>query len=500
MMIRYHLLVGLLIFVFWPVCDVPSLGQQVKLVDRLPDPHGSPRPANGARDVPVKTSFYFELEMPKGATTRDVAPESVSANLQEEGGDRVDLVHTGQRFNKGASGWLRPKQDLQGANSLAIYIEPPRPLKPGTKYTVAVSAGAIEKGQPSAAAGTWSFTTESVPPVRALEFSLDLKSEPVRWRGRFFSGICNVIFCTKAANYGSTFDLMSEARKDHPNAWTLQRDFWLTGTEFRPPGLLAVNLPNIVRERETRRVVAIEQRPGSVLLRTEDVFGHDQYGIPAGRSVGDDFHAGDEVLIADGVHDARTKIVAADSAAGTVTVASLATPAGGWKIAYERPVPKREDTDAPGLFPPNGCYLRKFSPPGTPCYYWGRLDKEWDLAVKRHGKRVVANFADAAGDLARDGRSWTTVKDYVQWHETARTIAGHVIDRYGADALALPGVFSTSPTSVRCSGVPTGMSCKSTTITPPMRSCGRLRIVDIHRKMFSSVDSSSAGSSARISG
>ena len=47
----------------------------------------------------------------------------------------------------------------------------------------------------------------------------------------------------------------------------------------------------------------------------------------------------------------------------------------------------------------------------------------------------MVNFADATGDLARDGRSWTTVKDYAQWHDVARTIAGHLIDRYGADAL-----------------------------------------------------------------
>ena len=51
--------------------------------------------------------------------------------------------------------------------------------------------------------------------------------------------------------------------------------------------------------------------------------------------VGDDYHPGDEVLIADGVHDARTKVIAADSAARTVTVAAIAAPPGGWKIAYD---------------------------------------------------------------------------------------------------------------------------------------------------------------------
>ena len=38
-----------------------SLGRQVKLVERAPDPHGGPRPARDARDVPLRTSLYFEL-------------------------------------------------------------------------------------------------------------------------------------------------------------------------------------------------------------------------------------------------------------------------------------------------------------------------------------------------------------------------------------------------------------------------------------------------------
>ena len=194
-------------------------------------------------------------------------------------------------------------------------------------------------------------------------------------------------------------------------------------------------LPNIVRERETRRITAIEPRDGSVVLRVEDVFGHQQYGIPAGRPVAEDYHPGDEVLIADGVHDARTRVISVDGTASSVTVAPIASPTGGWKIAYEGPLPVREDPDAPGLFPPGGCYLRKFNPHGTPCYYWGRLDKEWDLAHRKYGRRLMVNFADAPGDLARDGRSWTTVKDYVQWHEVAGVIAGHVIDRYGDAAL-----------------------------------------------------------------
>jgi hypothetical protein len=417
------------------LASAPCSGEQAKLVERPPDPHGSPRPARGARDVPLKTSLYLELAAAQGGNTDAGKPETVAVSLRAERGEAVHLLRPGKQFSAGASGWLRPKQDLQGAKSLAVYIEPGGSLEPATTYTVSVSAGARNTSEPSAAAGSWSFTTEAAPVVTKLEFQLDLAAQPVRWHGRFFAGICNVIFCTQAASYGPTYDLMAEARKRYPNAWSLQRDFWLTGTEFRPAGFVPVSLPNIVRERESRRIAAIEPRGESILLRVKDVFGNQQYGIADDRPVGDDYHPGDEVLIADGVHDARTKVIAADSKAHTVSVAPFAAPPGGWKIAYDGPLPKREDPDAPGLFPPGGCYLRKFKPHGTASYYWGRLDKEWDFAHRRYGRRVMANFADAPGDLARDGRSWTTVKDYGQWHEVAQAIAGHIIDRYGADSL-----------------------------------------------------------------
>ena len=36
-------------------------GQVLKLVERAPDPHGSPRPARDAMDVPLRTSLYLEI-------------------------------------------------------------------------------------------------------------------------------------------------------------------------------------------------------------------------------------------------------------------------------------------------------------------------------------------------------------------------------------------------------------------------------------------------------
>jgi len=438
--------VALVLLVLGPLGATGSPGQQVQLVERAPDPHGSPRPARDARDVPLRTSLYFELEASaKAGKAQHVNPDSVAVRIQAQGGEAVELLRPDRRFVEPGSGWLKTKTDLAGGRTLAVYIEPGRSLKPATTYAVHVSAGLEDgAGQPEDA-GTWSFTTEAAPSPVALEFSVNLGADPVRWHGRFFSGLCNVVFCTQAASYGPTHELMAEARKRHPRAWSYQRDFWPTGTEYRPGGFLPQMLPNIVRERETRQIAAAEQRQGGVVLRVEDVFGNQQYGIPAGRSVAEDYHPGDEVLIADGVHDARTKVLAVDGAAGTVAVGPVASPAGGWKIAYEGPLPEREDPDAPGLFPPGGCYLRKFAPYGTACYYWGRLDKEWDLGHRKYGRRLMVNFGDAPGDLARDGRSWTTVKDHVQWHEVAGAIAGHVIDRYGEAALGFTWSIFNEP-------------------------------------------------------
>src|SRR5262245_57250517 len=304
---RCRIATQIVILTLGMLATVRCPGQSVKLVERAPDPHGSPRPFRDARDVPLRTSLYLELATPQRPLAAAVNPDAVSVSLRPDGGDSVDLLRPGRRFAEGASGWLKPKNELSGARSLAVYIELPGPLKPAARYTATVRASAGPN--PPVDAGTWSFTTEAAAPSHHLDFRLDLAAEPVRWHGQFFSGICNVVFCSQANKDGPTYDLMAEARKQHPRAWSYQREFWTTGTEFRPPtSFLSNRLPNIVRERETRRIAAIEPREGSILLGVEDFFGHAQYGIPAGRPVAEDYHPGDEVLIADGLHDARTKV------------------------------------------------------------------------------------------------------------------------------------------------------------------------------------------------
>jgi hypothetical protein len=441
------LVLGVLwVLAFGASAPSPASAKEVLVVERPPDPHGSPRPARGARHVPLRTSIYVELTLSADLTDDEVDPESVSVGLQPAGSEPIPLLRGSRQAAAGAGGWVRPMQDLQGNRAWAVYVEPGRMLRPETSYTVKVQARSRGGGILAEGRGSWSFTTEADAGVRELSLALNLAAEPVRWHGRFFSGICNVVFCTPSSSFGPTYDLMNEARKEHPRAWSYQRDFWMTGMEYRKPQpFLPQNLPNIVRERETRRIAAIEPRPEGMLLRVEDFFGHEQYGIPSGRRPSLDYHAGDDVLIADGVHDARVQVVSTDDSQGTVLVSAVPDPAGGWKIAPDGPLPKREDPDAPGLFAPGGCYLRKFRPVGTPCYYWGRLDKEWDSVVRMSGRRLVVNFADAPGDLSRDGRSWTTVKDYAEWHDVARAIAGHIIDRYGERALGFAWSIFNEP-------------------------------------------------------
>jgi hypothetical protein len=89
--------------------------------------------------------------------------------------------------------------------------------------------------------------------------------------------------------------------------------------------------------------------------------------------------------------------------------------------------------------------LRKFRPSGTPVYYWGRLDSEWDIAHRQFHQRLLPNFADAPGDLSLDGRNWTTAKDYVELHEATRAVTGHIIERYGPAALDFPWSVFNEP-------------------------------------------------------
>ena len=410
-------------------------GAEVKLVNRKHDPYGSPRPHRGQKHVPPATSFCIELSVEGSESPDTVVPESVGIRLKPETGPAIDVLKPGQEFSAGYFGKLFAKRTRQGNKpALVVYVDSQSKLRPDTTYTISVAAKSRQGAVLPAGGSSWKFTTEAAPAVRPVSFELDFSTPPVRWHGAFFSGFCKPSFCTSHSNRIEGYQLMDRVFARNPKAWGLQRDISMTGMKHQPR-FLSQMPPNVVRERETRRITAIQRGPDAVVLHVEDFFGHQQYGIPSGRPVGEDYQPDDEVLIADGVHDARAKVLAANDAEMTVSVSPFDEPEGQWKIEYSAPLPVEEDPNAPGLFPPGGCYLRKFKPHGTPCYYWGRLDKEWDLVHGRFGRRLIVNFVDAPGDLAIDGRNWTTAKDYAQLHQVIREMTGHLIERYGDTCL-----------------------------------------------------------------
>lgn len=409
-------------------------GADLAVVKKAADPYGLPRPGPDQTNVPLRTTLYVELASSDKNVSVTVVPESVVIELEPEGAPAIPVLGAGRKFASGFHGRLIPGKGAKALSTLGVYVEADQPLRPATRYSVRVQARGQNGESLPAAAGQWQFTTEAADTVHELELAQLPKNSQVDWQGSFFTGYCGTSFCTGTRLRIPTFDLMAQVRKDSPRAWSLQRDFWMTGMEYEAT-FLPRNLPNIVRERETRHITAIETKGAESVLRVEDFFGHEQYGIASHRPLGPDFHPGEKVLITDGSNSSQATVVRVDAGRGEVAVSGLQMPEKGWKLAYTRPLPTQEDPAAPGLFASGGCYLLKFSPAGTPCYFWGRLDHEWDLGVNRYGRRIVVNFADAAGDLSIDGRNWTTAKDYAELHEATRTIVSHIIERYGDKSL-----------------------------------------------------------------
>lgn len=416
---------------------VPALvgAQSVKLLRKAADPFGFPRPQPGAAGVPLKTSLYFELGMEKPKPGDAISTASLEVMLQRSTAEGRRLLRGG-RFVKGVKGWIRPAPQMMGAPTLGIYIEPPLTLDPLSTYTVRIEAKSRLGATLTAKDRQWRFTTGDKPLVEKLNVELNFNAAPVRWQGDFFSGFCKPAFCNSATGLEPSYAMMARDREKSPRAWKRQRDFWLTGSDHTPNNSFwPFWEPNIVRELETRRIAAITTttQGGEVTLKVEDFFGHAQYGIEGGRPLSGDYKAGDEVLIADGTNHARARIAAVDDGARTVRLDRLAAPAGGWKIDDPDQYRKTEDPASPGLFPFGGCYLRRFAPAGTPRYYWGRLDREWDIA-RKYGNILLPNFTDAPGDLSVAGQAWCPPKDYVELHAVIRAITGHIIERWGAEA------------------------------------------------------------------
>ncbi len=411
----------------------PTKPPEIQILTAKRDPFGHPRPASGETSVPTNSSIYFELGVSPPNPRDRILPRTLSVTLAAQTGEIDHPVSPNLVFGRGYSVITMPRKNRQGHPVLSVYIESEKPLLPETRYAVSVDAQTLHGHQVSKD-NTWRFTTSEGARVQPVRFDFDLEEEAVDWRGGFFTGFCKASFCTSYDGRVPGYELMAEARKSSPSAWSLQRDFWMTGTQ-RSPTIIPTNLPNIVRELETRRVVEMEWLADGTWLRLEDFFGHEQYGIPSARPTHRDYQVGDTVLISDGVKSAQARVrtVARDS--NSLLITSLPGDASNWKLAYDSPLPSVDDPNAPGLFAFGGIHLLRQSPPGTPYFYWDRLDREWDLAHQVFHRRLMPNFVDAPGDVSIDAMNGNTAKDYLQLHEVARRITGHIIDRYGPSSL-----------------------------------------------------------------
>ena len=436
-------------FSFAGTCVVGS-AEGISVIHQRHDPYGYPRPGAGQANVPLGTSFYVVIGTGKDDTSDQVLAESASMYLLSETGKRVDVVRPGVRFASGRRGSVSSARARNSGRAMTIYADGGEPLAPSTTYRVFVAAKSKNGFELPESEASWTFTTEAARTVHSVRFDMNLDlAGATRWHGAHFSGFVKPAFCTSDPVRLPGYDLMAEVRKKYPKGWSLQRDAWMTGTEHRPMGMMPKNLPNVVRELETRRISKIAETADGVVLHVEDFFGHEQYGIPSGRPLGPDYCPGDEVLIADGVSDARAKVIRSDDEARTVLVTPFDSPKGGWFIEYAGPLPKKENPAAPGLFASGGCYLRKFDPSGTARYWWGRIHKEWDIACGKYGRRVVPRFADAPGDLSIDGRAGTTAKDYLQLREVTYAFTTHLVERYGDACLDFPWTVFNEPDLAR---------------------------------------------------
>ena len=445
-MLRYIVMVtAMLLAALGPLATSPSSGKRSSWSSAQPDPHGSPRPFRDARDVPLRTSLYLELATPPGAKAGEVSPDSVSVSLQPGRRRGRRAAAAGPPVRRGCLGVAAAEERPLGRPVARRLHRAPRtaesPRRDTPRRCARRPARAAGRGRdpPADVAGTWSFTTEAAEPVHRLAFPLDLGAEPVRWHGRFFSGVCNVIFCSQAANYGPTYELMAEARKQHPRAWSYQRDFWPTGTEFRPPSSFlaeptAQHRPRArdAPDRRDRAARGERRAPRRGRLRPRAVrhpggpIG--RRGLPPRRR---------------GAHRRRRPRRPHEGPRRRRRGRHghrrpLRDPARRLEDRLRRAAPRAAKTPTR-----RGCFRPAAATSASSARTARRVitgagstrSGTWSTAGTAAG--LMVNFADATGDLARDGRSWTTVKDLAQWHDVARTIAGHIIDRYGADVARL---------------------------------------------------------------
>jgi hypothetical protein len=416
---------------------LPALAQSApRVTHNCAKVHTAPRPCKAATQVTPHTSIYFEVTVPTTNAAGDlVDPNSIAATITRTGGTAVTMFGPGQVWAAGYTGETIPSFTDGTRTGYGFFTQPNAPLQPSSTYTVRVS-GATLSGIPIDATTTsWSFTTRRDLAGSAASFDIDLAAPTATWEGRFFSGMVKPNFNTSAIfDQEPVYDLIDQARESAPEFFLQQRDWPLFADYWS--NLYFDGAPNLVRERETRRIVSIVDDVNETILFLDDLLEAPLYGI-SGRRLSDDYDVGDQVLVCDRSKSEVATVLTVRSSQNRIHVTKLAIPAASWELDFPGSKPG-DSPDTPGNFTHPLGALRKFRPAGTPVYYWARLDDEWDRHVA-HGRRPHVNVEAVGIDLCITGRVNGTTggdcanlpKDWLEWHGVIRALIDHIVDRYG---------------------------------------------------------------------
>ena len=397
-----------------------------------------PRPYQDRVDVTIHTSLYFEVVVPLGNPgSARVDPQTLSATLETAGRDPVPLLLPGQVFAPGVGGLILDDIKNTANRGVAAYIESNYDLEPGRNYRVEVYAEALDGTPINPDQDSWSFTTRPLFDRTRYSCEIDLNAPTVHWNGWFFSGLLKPNFNTsRLFDQLDSYALMDSVRTINPDAWSLQRDWPLT-SDYWHNGLFDGN-PNLVREQETRQIRRVLDVGQYTLLRLGDLEEGPLYGIAPDRPLTADYLPGDLVTLGDREKFESARVIQVAEGAKIVVLERLDTAAQDWILDYPGSHPP-DLPETPDNFTLPLCYLRKLEPPGTPVYYWDRVDDEWDIVHGQHGRRLQVNFSYTPLDLALEPVPGSTgghgsispPKDWLQWHDFVRELVFHLLDRYG---------------------------------------------------------------------
>lgn len=398
-----------------------------------------PRPCEGDTNITRSTSIYFELALPIFGhyPANGVDPDTVVLTITPEGGMTETVFGPNKVW---APGWSGQAYDPVFSGSDWVFgfeSIPDSPLAPLTTYTLEVAGETFFGESVDPSTSSWSFTTRRDITNASRTFDVDLAGPTVTWTGRWHAGTAKVNFNTsRLYDQQVVYDLMAEVRERVPDFMLQHRDAAWSGDYYRS-NIFDGN-PNIVRQRETRRITAFQNFGSVTRLTLTDLEEHSLYGVSPGRPLGDDYSVGERVLVCDADQSEVQEILAINEAASTIDVTQLTAPINEWKPGNPNSAPA-DNPEVPDHFTYPLAALRKYEEPGTLVFYWTRVNDELDQHVAA-GRRPLVRIDNVPVDLCETGVPGNPnggacddkPKSYLLWDEYVHALVTHLIDRYGA--------------------------------------------------------------------